>query len=418
MKHTIYFILLTICCSLYLFCGNIPSGTDNTNSSSLDIRIWINKPHSPCEKTNTREMIWDRLVIHVSAIDINTVCDTLDINMDQPYVVGTIKDVPPGKNRLVEAWTLSDGNIIVHYAFIEISELDPGEMITIPLILFPIRGSIFINLAKIPAEVEVVTASFQWEDDTITVSENKSGLMYLSIDYIPDGTAGTLIISGINSEDSVIYSDSVSFIFYVNKDTTIAIQFIADPSGLSMEMYIIKSGVTIVSGFMGLSTSTGPEKGPLIISEIMYYTTGDSDYIEIHNTTSEIVDIAELLLQVVNTSSISTKSFLNVSIPAKGFYVIGDSDAPQDWTDINVSLDLPTTGRWIILRNASDSSIIDWISYMGGGQDWPGKTKYYSIILDSLPEDATYNNYGKNWQLATTEIGTSGHYGTPGQPGL
>lgn len=409
--------IIACICLTALFCGTIPSNQDTLTNATLDLRIWVTKAYTPHEYTKTKEITWNKLVVIVSADDMDTVRDTFDIAMAQQYTVGTITGIPPGDNRLVTAWTLNDSNIIVHEGSVSNITLTSGEIETIPLTLFPICGSIYINLAKLPDDVEVVTASFRWDDDTVSVAENKSGLMYLSLDYIPDSTFGTLTVSGLNAADSVLYSDSVSFTYYVNRDTTISIQFIADPSGLNMEVTVIKSGVTLISGFMGSSTLTGPETGPLYISEIMYYAVGDSDYIEIHNPMSNTVTINELLLEVVSTSTISRKTFYNVSIPANDFFVIGDSDAPSDWTDTTVTLDLPTTGRWIILRNAADSSIIDWISYMGSGQDWPEKANNYAIVLDSLTTDVTYNNYGKNWLKAITEIDTSHHYGTPGQSG-
>jgi hypothetical protein len=157
----------------------------------------------------------------------------------------------------------------------------------------------------------------------------------------------------------------------------------------------------------------------------MYYAVGDSDYIEIHNPTDAAVVLDTMVLEVVETSSRSIRYILHVNIEAGGYLVVGDSDAPRegaaatDWNiDTTVVYNLTTTGRWILLKaRQSDGSpgVIDWVAYSGDDeQGWPSAGSRHAIELDSLPTDPEYNNYGCNWIIATREIGTSGHYGTPG----
>jgi hypothetical protein len=63
---------------------------------------------------------------------------------------------------------------------------------------------------------------------------------------------------------------------------------------------------------------------------------------------------------------------------------------------------------------SSNGSVIDWVSYTNSDQEWPDCPKYCSIELSAKTVNAQFNNYGSNWNVATTAIAGTNCYGTPG----
>jgi hypothetical protein len=167
------------------------------------------------------------------------------------------------------------------------------------------------------------------------------------------------------------------------------------------------------------------EKGPLIITEIMY-GANDSEYVEVYNTLSRDTVFDTLILDIDG----SLRYFASVSCKAKGFFVFGRKSLP--WVDathsVSSALDLPSGGNATIMLRAKDLSIMDLVSFQGGTnkQEWPGISGKKSIVLDSLVSDPTYNNFGKNWLPAQTAINqvdprysspATSQCGTPGYGG-
>jgi hypothetical protein len=332
----------------------------------------------------------------------------------QSASLDTIEGISEGENRLVEAWTCTKTGYKIHYGSSIVANVAAGEVIPVALQLRPVRGSIYINLANVPANVDSVFAAFHFGTDSLAAKDKRAAIMYLSIDNIPDSTQGTLIIRGTDSVGAAIYSDSMSFVFYTSQNVTMQAQFLAKPSGLCLDISVQLSGVTVVSGQMGPATIDENENGRLVISEILYYSDGDSDYIEIHNPSSAAFSEDSLILEIINTSSTSRCILRNVMIPAGGFFVVGDTDAPSEWVDTVFAMDLTTTGRWIVLK-AKDGSVMDWVSYTNNDQEWPAGVKYHSIETDSLYANSVDNNYGRNWHTAQTMIDGSNCYGSAGE---
>jgi len=393
-------------------CGTLPTAGGVDETARLSVRMWIEKPLS--KTTQALQTSWDSLVIVVSSPDMTPVRTARRVNPGLSSVIDTIGGITEGKNRLVEAWTCTREGLRIHYGACLVDDIAAGEIKPVAVQLRPMRGSIYINLANVPANVDSVFAAFRFGADSLTAKAKRSAMMYLSIDNVPDSTAGVLIIRGTDTTGAVIYSDSLAFVFYASQNVTMQAQFLAKPSGFAMSISIQEPGVTLVSGQMGGAIIDGNERGPLIITEIMYYSDGDSDYIEIFNPTPVAFVADTLLLEIVNTSNVTRCRLTNVRIGPRGYFVVGDTDAPNEWCDTVVAMDLTTTGRWIILK-AKDGTVIDWVSYIGGDQEWPKAVKLYSIEMDMLSCDPVYNNYGRNWNLATASIAGTNCFGTPGK---
>jgi hypothetical protein len=93
------------------------------------------------------------------------------------------------------------------------------------------------------------------------------------------------------------------------------------------------------------------------------------------------------------------------------------------WHPVQSALDLSsTTGNWLTLR-AKDSIALDQVAFACGNntQEWPNlNSAKKSIVLDSLTDDPSYNNYGKHWHAATSAVapGVTLQCGSPGKSGL
>jgi hypothetical protein len=407
MKRLVCALMAGVVVLLLASCGTLP--TASSDSGSLSVRVWVEDQLS--KELKTLETTWDSLVIQVSGPDMAPVRYASKADNFHQALLDTIEGVPEGKNRMVEAWTITKAGVRIHYGVSMVATVAAGEMVPVVLQMKPVRGSIYINLANVPANVDSIFAAFLFGTDSIIAKDKRAAIMYLSLDNIPDSTFGTLVIRGADAGGVTIYSDSLSFVFYTTQNVTMQAQFMSKPGGLCLEISLQLPGVTVVSGQMGQATVQGEEKGPLVISEIQYYADGDSDYIEIHNPSQTEFSADTMILEVFNTSSTTRCIMTNVYIGPGGFFVIGDSKAPSSWADTVFSMDLTTTGRWIVLK-AKDNSIIDWVSYTSKDQEWPTAVKYHAIETDSLYGNPESNNYGRNWHSAETLVEGSTHYGS------
>ncbi len=411
MRRFLFAVLSAVLPLALSSCGTYPSASGSSATGSVSVRIWVNKAMS--KALRSAQTTWDSLVVVVSAPDMAPVRNAVKFDQLQSAMVDTIAGIAEGDGRLVEAWTSTKEGVQIHYGSSAAVSVTSGQITPVAFQLRAVRGSIYINLANVPSNVDSVFAAFYFGADSMTAKEKRSAIMYLSIDNVPDSTDGILVIRGSDASGQTIYCDSVALLFRTEQNVTMQAQFLAKQGGLSLDISVQHPGVTVVSGQMDSQSALGAEAGPLVISEIMYYSDGDSDYIEIHNPSAGTFAAETLVLEIINTSSTTTARLLGVSIPAGGFLVIGDTDAPVEWVDTVCSMDLTITGRWIVLKS-SNGAVIDWVSYTNSDQEWPDCPKYCSIELSAKTVNAQFNNYGSNWNVATTAIAGTTCYGTPG----
>jgi hypothetical protein len=391
----------------------MPTQTGDSENGSLSVRTWVGGGIS--KEMKTAETVWDSLMIQVSGDGMDTVRAAMKIDPSRPSALDTIDNVPEGKNRLVEAWTTTKAGVKIHYGSSLVSSVLAGETVPVALELRPVRGSIYVSLAGVPANVDSVFAAFNFGLDSVTAKDKRSAIMYLTLDNIPDNTAGKLVIRGTDMLGKTIYSDSLDFVFYTADNQTLQAEFISKPAGLCMELKIKLPGVTFVSGNMtAQEPDAGKEHGPLVISEIQYYADGDSDYIEIHNPTAVDYYSDSMIIEIINTSNISRCVIKNIRIAANGFFVAGDVKCLGEWADTVFSMDLTITGRWITLK-AADGNVMDRVAYASKDLEWPAAGKFHAIETDSLFSDPEANNYGRNWHLSQNVIEGSVCFGTPGK---
>jgi len=416
MKHFLFYVLFIVLSSAFLFCGNLPSTVTSSTNGNLEIRVWINKNNSATRNTRSLEITWDRLVVQIYAHDLDTILDTFDITMENPFFSIVVEDIPAGTDRFVNTWTIDDEGDIIHTTTEMTVTINPAQTAQIAFILNPIVGSIYVQLTDIPTNVDSVAFCFSTNEHVWEDKDSRTAKLNLCVDKIPFGTTGTLSIVGISATGDTITSWTQSEYTFNNTNITLNVSFIT-VGQIEIQVTIYYPGITVILGIMDTTDSIGDENGGLLISEIMY-SANDSEYVEIYNPTNTAFNDT-IILQRDN----GTYRFYYVTIPPFEFYVIGRDTLP--WGDTYHStqsaLDLSgTTGNWITLRSARDSSILDIVAFQAGSnnQEWPNfsTSTRASIILDSLPNDPEYNNYGRNWYQATTHIDTSvtRQFGTPG----
>lgn len=423
MKLPCYLILIVFITALYISCGNISSDSTGSGNGSIEIISWINK----LQANNTiRATTWSNMVVRISADDMGTIHDTFDVTMDNSFYTFTIENVPDGDNRLVELWTIDDEYDMIHGIDSATVVVEAAKTTQIVSELHPIRGSIYIALTEIPTIVDSVEFTFASIDTSWQVKAAREPKLTMSLDKIPFGTTGTLSIIGYNTTNDTVASWVKDNFTFTNSNITIEASFIS-VGKIAIQVTIFLPGVTVIFGIMDTTDSIEDEKGGLIISEIMY-SANDSEYVELYNPKNTAFNDT-IILQKDN----GTFRYFYVVIPPQSFFVIGrrcdtiDSLNPW-WYDTlhstKSALDLSSTsGNWITVRRASDSSIIDNVAFQTGSneQEWPNfsSSTKASIVLDSLPDDPEYNNYGRNWIQAKTYIDTTitKQIGTPGEAG-
>jgi len=420
------FIFLSI--ALFIAqCGKVPTNLTK-GVAEIQVSAQVVKQTNALAKSNgTKATTWDSLVVRISSADIDTIRKAFKFNGGDSLIAFTISDVPAGKARLIEAWTKNMNNFVIHSSDNKKIDIASGEIKPVEFILFPKRGSIYIDITDIPATIDHISASFAFGvSDTLSVTQKRSTKTYLTIDNVPDSAAGTLCITGISSAGDTLYRSSMPLVFYACQNATLSAQVTKVNTGISLGITAQTPAATVISASMGAKKPFDIEKGPLIMSEIMY-AANDSEYVEVYNPLGKDTTFDTLILDIDGIY----RFFTNIIVKSKGFFVFGRKNLP--WVNtvhpVSSALDLASSGgNWITVR-AKDSTAMDWVAFEGNSNDqgWPNiGTAKKSIVLDSLVSDPAYNNYGANWMAAKTPINQANpaysppitsQCGTPGAAG-
>ena len=420
------FVLLAIAL-LIVQCGKVPTNLSK-GVAEIQVSAQVVKQTNGLAKSNSIKVTtWDSLVVRISSADIDTIRKAFKFNGGDSLITFTISDVPAGKARSIEAWTKNMNNLVIHSSDNKKIDIASGEIKPVEFILFPKRGSIYINITDIPATIDHISASFLFGiSETLSVSQKRSTKTYLTIDNVPDSAAGTLSITGISAAGDTLYQYSMPLVFYACQNATYSAQVTKVNTGISLGITAQTPSATVISASMGLKKPFDLENGPLIISEIMY-GANDSEYVEVYNPLEKDTTFDTLILDIDGVY----RFFTNITVKSKGFFVFGRKNLP--WVNtvhpVSSALDLSSSGgNWITVR-AKDSTAMDWVAFEGGSNDqgWPNiGTAKKSIVLDSLVSDPAYNNYGANWMAAKTPINQvnpayslpiTSQCGTPGAAG-
>ena len=425
MKKAFVFLSIAL---IVAQCGKAPTNLSKQGTAQIEVWAQVVKQINGLAKSSAaKATTWDSLVVRISSADIDTIKKAFKFSVADSLITCTISDVPAGKARLIEAWTKNTNNLVIHAGIGKKVDITSGEIKPVEFSLFPKRGSIYIDITDIPATIDHISASYSFGvSDTLRVSEKRSTKTFLTIDNVPDSASGTLSIAGISASGDTLYRCSMPLVFYACQNATYSALVTKVNTGISLGIAAMAPAATVVSASMGGKKPFDNEKGPLIISEIMY-SANDSEYVEVYNPLEKDTTFDTLILDIDGAYRI----FTNIAVKSKSFFVFGRKNLP--WVNavhpVSSALDLSSSGgNWITVR-AKDSTAMDWVAFEGGtnNQGWPniGSAKK-SIVLDSLVTDPAYNNYGANWMAAKTPINLvnpayslpiTSQLGTPGAVG-
>ncbi len=170
---------------------------------------------------------------------------------------------------------------------------------------------------------------------------------------------------------------------------------------------------------------SGVAAGSIVITEIMANpkAVGDTtgEWIELYNPGSDPVELAGLTLQV-NAATQVIKSATSLPLQSHAYAVLGRSaDKTQNGgiTPIYVygsAITLPNSAEFTV-NIIGSGKILDAVLVNPNVNGWPALGNGVSYQLSANKLDATANDSGANWCLATSTYG-AGDLGTPGAANL
>ncbi len=415
------FLCLFCLCALQFSCGK--HSTPPLQTGTVEIFVYAHRIHKPSlnkslSNASSQEITWDKLILEITAADIETISDTIIINGSN---ANTTINLPAGDDRTITVWTQDNNNRVIHGREEYRTDIIAGQTVSAVFELYPAVGSIYIQLARVPTTVDSVIALFTCPEDSFSVREKRQGVMFLSLDFIPDGAQGNLYIWAKDEAGTVEYADTLTIQFDANNNNSLQAHFTLDPGNFDLDVSFQKPAVTVVSGTIE-THSFDNESGPLIISEIMYSgdrnsENSDSDYIEIVNPTDSTVFEDTLTLEIHGTGSSNSTEFKlrDFRLSPKAVYLIGNCGGSFSSTDTCISsFSLPKSGGRILVLKGSGNRVHDYVAYTVGDQGWPSSEDKTAIIYYSEPFSPQGNNFGANWHHATSIIPETSHKGTPG----
>ncbi len=394
-------------------CGKVSGPPGQQSTGELEVQVQVKSALG--KKTGRMRTVFDSLIIEVDADDLQPMRFSQAIGADQMLIIDTLSEIPTGSGREISVSTINRNGEIVHVDSLGVRtvRIDPNFTTLIQVILIPVKGSIYLQIAGVPTDIDSMGAVFTaGNGQSWAATVARSPKVYLSIDDIPDKTSGTLSVTGFTTDGDTLYRATTDL--QVNSRTTNSVQlsFKATPGGLALSGAIELPGAVTVSGAMNGVTVADNERGDLIVTEIMY-AANDSEYVEVYNPAAGDVTYDSLYLEIDGTKRL----FTGVTVAAGGFYVFGRKMLP--WVDAAhataSALDLSGNGNWITVLT-KEMVVLDQVVYAGGTNslEWPKVSGKKSICLRSAFCSAEANNFGRNWYVATDSIeGAPSQSGTP-----
>lgn len=411
-------LVADIACVVVIFvmgCGrDMSSNPDHEKQGMLAINALFENG-SLKKLSAASQSSFDSLVVEISGSDFQMLRKSIPVSSVSPVYNDTIFNIPAGENREVRVYTKDKSNQVLHQdSLITQTVRVVAENVTVIFVkLKPGSGSFYLQIANVPDTVDTVVAVFTTGEKTWTSSVKRSSKVLLSLDNIPNGTAGTLSVYGINVQKDTLYRASTPITYILSNTATVHLSFHTQPGTLGLSIMITPAPSTIVSANMGVYTHDTMETGEIFITEIMY-ASNDSEYIELYNPSTIAASYDTLYIDIDG----EIRALTNVIITPNGYFTIGRRQLP--WVSVAMSpvslLDLTQNGNWITLRNKA-KEVIDRVVYTGvsNTQEWLQVSGKRSLQLQSHRYSAQMNNYGNSWKVSQELIsGSTSQYGSPG----
>jgi len=309
-------------------------------------------------------------------------------------------------NGTVTSNATSPFSIIVQdgatYAVI-VTMLNGATTVTSDSISFAVAFPCDLQVGTITTTCQTSTSGVDFYD--ITVAYTGGGTTTYTINTAGNGTVG-------GDNPSTIAAGTIS-ITGVSEGTNFTITFTGNAANSSCNF------TRSITSPACVGNATCANAGDIIITEIMKNpaAVGDNvgEYIEIFNTTSAPINMQGWVLRDDVTAS-ETHTINSLIVPANGYAVLGLND---DVT-LNGGVIVNYVYSTVNLSNSADGvaiecngTLIDEVIYDSGtGATFPNGNGV-SMELAVSKYNATDNNIGVNWGLATATFG-AGDLGTPG----
>jgi hypothetical protein len=398
---------------LYCSCGKAPTGIPESPTGSVEMQVQLLSELGKEKKKEKTE--FDSLIIEISADDMKTIRHSRPIDPEQLFTIDTLLNIPVGSGRIVKVTTVNRAGEIVHEdsAGAHIVKIETNSLTVLSVVLVPVKGSIYLQLAGIPSSVDSVVALFTVDTATVyRTAAARSAKLYMNIDNVAHATKGTLLVVGLSVTGDTLYQARKELMVNARSGTAVQLSLEGSSGGLSLIGSLLLPQPVLVTGSMGNIPAATIERGDLLITEIMYMAN-DSEYIEVYNPGELKLDYDTLVINIDGTNRV----FTDITIESQKYFVLGRSALP--WVDITHfvknALDLSTNGNWITLCSKG-GEIIDQVVFAGGNSDleWPKVNGKQSICLETEAYNSLANNFGKNWRAANQIIeGTLTLHGTP-----
>lgn len=408
-------ILMCIVTALLPGCGrDLSSNPEQKKQGTLAIDVLFDSGKLK-KLLGTTQTSFDSLVVEVSGSDFQMIRRSITFSSVLPVYSDTIMNIPEGDNRVVRVFTKDKFNQVIHQDSLlsQTFRITADQVTALLVNLKPGSGSFYLQIADVPDTVDSVVAVFSTVAKTWISSVKRSSKVLISLDKIPNNTAGTLSVYGISVQKDTLYRASTQVTYLLSNTATVHLSFHAQPGALGLSVTVTPAPSTIVTANMRTFTSDTLETGEIFISEIMY-ASNDSEYIELYNPSTSEASYDTLYVDIDGEMRVLT----NVVIASSGFFTIGRRMLP--WVNTAMStvsfLDLTQNGNWITIRNRK-KQMIDRVVYTGAlnTQEWPQVSGRHSVRLLTDHYSAQMNNYGKNWSESQELIpGSGSQYGSPG----
>jgi hypothetical protein len=361
------------------------------------------------------QTLFDSLVVEISGSDFQTIRSSVTLSSLLPVYNDTIRNIPEGENRVVRVFTKDRTNQVIHQDSLlsQTVRVTADNITSVFVKLKPGSGSFYIQIADVPDTVDTVVAVFSTGVRSWVASVKRSSKVLMSLDNIPNNTAGTLNVYGISLQKDTLYRASANLTYLLSNTAAVNLSFHTQPGTLGLNITITPAPSTIVRANMSAFTYDTVETGEIFISEIMY-ASNDSEYIELYNPSTIAASYDTLYVDIDGEMRFLT----NVIIVPNGYFTIGRRLLPWVNTAMNTVsfLDLTQNGNWITIRNRT-KQMIDRVVYTGVSnvQEWPQVSGKHSMRLQPDRYSAQLNNYGKYWSVSQELIpGSGSQYGSPG----
>jgi hypothetical protein len=144
-------------------CVNNPSTLTNGCPGSLEIWASVTKPQDQNVLAKTAKDLattWDSLVVRISAGDMDTLLSVTRFSPQDAYLTVVLDNVPAGRQRIVEVFTKTKSNLVIHVSASQTVDISAAEKKVLDFKLVPQYGSIYVDLTSIPTNVKLVCATF------------------------------------------------------------------------------------------------------------------------------------------------------------------------------------------------------------------------------------------------------------------